>query len=119
MLTTADFKKGLQILLDGDPYQVMDYTVQTPSARGSATLVRAKVRNIRTDQLFDKTFKSGERFEEPDLERRDVQFLYAEQEMLHFMDLASYDQFQLTREALGDAVRWLMDGVTLRSNVFN
>jgi len=119
LLTTADFKKGLQILLDGDPYQVMDYTVQTPSARGSATLVRAKVRNIRTDQVFDKTFKSGERFEVPDLERRDVQFLYAEQEMLHFMDLASYDQFQLTREALGDAARWLMDGVTLRSNVFN
>jgi len=119
LLTTADFKKGLQILLDGDPYRVMDYTVQTPSARGSATLVRAKVRNIRTDQVFDKTFKSGERFEEPDLERRDVQFLYAEQEMLHFMDLASYDQFQLTREALGDATRWLMDGVTLRSNVFN
>jgi len=119
MLTTADFKKGLHILIDGDPYQVLDYSVQTPSARGSATLVRTKVRNIRTDQVFDRAFKSGERFEEPDLEKRDVQFLYAEEEMLHFMDMASYDQFQMTRESVGEAGRWLADGQALRSMTFN
>lgn len=119
MLTTADFKKGLHILLDGDPYQVLDYSVQTPSARGSATLVRTKVRNVRTGQVFDRTFKSGERFEEPDLEVRDVQFLYAEEDVLHFMDLESYDQFSLDREGLGEAARWPLDGLALRSNVFN
>lgn len=119
MLTTADFKKGLHILLDGDPYQVMDYSVQTPSARGSATLVRTKVRNVRTGQVFDRTFKSGERFEEPDLEKRQVQFLYSEGDDLHFMDMDSYEQFSLHRDEASDTARWLVDGQMLQSNVFN
>lgn len=119
MLTTADFKKGLNILLDGDPYQVMDYSVQTPSARGSATLVKAKVRNVRTDQVFDRTFKAGEKFEEPDLEKREVQFLYADGDAMNFMDLASYDQFHLTRDAVGEIGRWLVDGQALKSILFN
>jgi elongation factor P len=119
MLTTADFKRGLHVLIDGDPYEILDYSVQTPSARGSATLVRTKVRNVRTDQVLDKTFKSGERFEEPDLEKRQVQFLYADGDALHFMDLASYEQFSLPRGSVGDAARWLIDGLALHSNVFN
>ena len=119
MLTTADFKKGLHILIDRDPYQIMEYSVHTPSARGSATLVRAKVRNIRTDQVFDRTFKSGERFPAPDLDRRNVQFLYADGDELHFMDMESYDQFQLDREEMGSAAQWLVDGLTLTSMVFN
>ena len=119
MLTTSDFKKGIHVLIDGDPYQVMDYTVQTPSARGSATLVKAKVRNVRTDQVFDKTFKSGEKFDEPDLETREVQFLYAEGETLHFMDLASYDQFAMARESVGGLARYLVDGQALKSVLFN
>jgi elongation factor P len=77
MITTADFKKGLQILIEGTPYLIMDYSVQTPSARGAATLVRAKVRNILNGAVFDKTFKSGEKFDEPDVEEREAQFLYA------------------------------------------
>ncbi|HET9480654.1 MAG TPA: elongation factor P, partial [Candidatus Polarisedimenticolia bacterium] len=76
MLSTSDFKKGLRILIEGQPFEVMDYTVQTPTARGSATLVRSKVRNILSGAVFDRTFKSGEKFEEPDLQLRPVQFLY-------------------------------------------
>src|SRR5437867_1023048 len=102
MITTADFKKGLRLLIEGEPYLLMDYTVQTPSARGSATLVKAKVRNILTGAVFDKTFKSGEKFNQPDIEVRPVQFLYASGDDFTFMDTASYDQFALTREALGE-----------------
>jgi elongation factor P len=119
MLTTADFKKGLRILIEGEPFLVMDYTVQTPSARGSATLVKAKVRNILTNAVFDKTFRSGDKFDEPDIEVRPVQFLYASGDELTFMDNASYDQFTMDRAALGDGADYLVEGVTPRSVLFN
>jgi len=119
MLTTSDFKKGLRILIEREPYEVMDYTVQSPTARGSATLVRTKVRNILTGSVFDKTFKSGEKFEEPDLVMRTVQFLYRDGSDFHFMDMESYEQFHLTEDHLGDQGRWLSDGASLRSVLFN
>jgi len=118
MLTTADFRKGLAIQVEGQPYIIMEYTVQTPSARGSATLVRIKGRNVITGQALDMTFKSGDKFEEPDLERRKINFLYTDGGDFHFMDEQSFEQFHLDRGALGDTVRWLKEGVTLRSIVF-
>jgi len=118
MLTTSDFRKGLAILVEGQPYVIMEYSVQTPSARGSATLVRIKGRNVITGQVLDMTFKSGEKFEEPDLERRKINFLYADGDAFHFMDEESFEQFHLDRAKLQDTVRWLREGVTLRSIVF-
>jgi elongation factor P len=118
MLSTADFRKGLAIQVEGQPYLILDYTVQTPSARGSATLVRVKAKNVLTGQVLDMTFKSGEKFEEPDLERRKINFLYPDGDDFHFMDEASFEQFHMGREALGDVVRWLREGITLRSVVF-
>jgi len=119
MISTADFKKGLRLLIDGEPFALMDYTFQSPTARGSATLVRSKVRNILTGAVFDRTFKSGERFEEPDLQMRPVQFLYRDGTDLHFMDTESYEQFHLTDEQAGDAAQWLTDGAALMSVIFN
>ena len=118
MIQTGDFKRGLAILVEGQPYVILDYSVQTPSARGAATLVRVKGRNVLTGQLLDLTFKSGDKFEAPDLERRRINFMYAEEDDFHFMDEESYEQFHLGRDLLGDAVRWLKEGVTLRSIVF-
>ena len=118
MLTTADFRKGLAILVEGQPYLIMEYSVQTPSARGSATLVRIKGRNVITGQVLDMTFKSGEKFEEPDLERRKITFLYGDGDEFHFMDEQSFEQFHLDRETLQETARWLREGITLRSVVF-
>jgi len=119
MISTSDFKKGARILVDGDPYEVMDYSVSTPTARGGATLVRTKIRNLLTGAVFDRTYKAGEKFEPPDMQLRPVQFLYRDGSDCHFMDAESYDQFHLTEEALGDQARWLTDGVTVRSVIFN
>jgi elongation factor P len=118
MITTSDFKRGLAILVEGKPWVITDYTVQTPSARGAATLVRVKGRNVLTGQVLDMTFKSGDKFEEPDLERRKISFLYAEEDDYHFMDEVSFEQFHLGRDGLGDAVRWIREGITLTSIVF-
>jgi len=118
MLTTADFKKGLAIQVEGQPFIIMEYSVQTPSARGSATLVRIKGKNVITGQVLDMTFKSGEKFEEPDLERRKITFLYGDGDEFHFMDEESFEQFHLDRAMMGDTVRWLRENITLRSIVF-
>jgi len=119
MITTSDFKKGLRILLDKEPFEVMDYTISSPTARGSATLIRTKIRNILTGAVFDRTFKSGEKFEQPDLQFRTIQFLYRDGEDFHFMDNESYDQFHLPADQVGDAGLWLIDGAELTSLIFN
>lgn len=119
MISTSDFKKGLRILLDGEPYTVMEFTVQSPTARGSATLVRSKLRHVLTGAMLDRTFKAGDRMEQPDLQMRPVQFLYREGDDFHFMDTESYDQFQLGEDQVGDAARWLIEDATLMSILFN
>ena len=120
MLSANDFKRGLRIELDGDPYTVLDVHFQSPSARGASTLVKARVRNIRTGQVFDRTFRSADKVEEPQVELRAIQFLYSDDDGYHFMDTQSYDQFALTREDLGDVVNYLLEGLSgLRSVVFN
>ena len=70
MLSTGDLKRGVRILLDGDPYTVLDVHVQSPSARGASSLSKIKVRNLRTGSVFDKTFRGGDKLEEPNLEFR-------------------------------------------------
>ena len=119
MIVTGDFKKGLRLLIDGDPYELMDYTVSTPTARGSATLVRCKIRNVLTGSAFDKTFKAGEKFEEPDLQLRPAQFLYADGTDYHFMDAESYEQFHLGADHLGEKAQWLTENSGVRSVLFN
>jgi elongation factor P len=118
MITTGDFKRGLAILHEGKPWVITDYSVQTPSARGAATLVRVKARNVLTGQVLDLTFKSGDKFQVPDLEKRKISFLYQEGDDFHFMDDVSFEQFHINRAGLGDVVRWLIEGIVLTSIVF-
>jgi elongation factor P len=120
MLSTGDFKRGLRILIEGDPYVILDVHVQSPSARGASSLSKLKVRNLRTGQVFDKTFRGGDKVEQPDLELRPVQFLYRDADGFHFMDQQSYDQFALGTDDVGDAAGFLTDGLEgIRSVVFN
>jgi len=120
MLSTGDFKRGLRILIDADPYAILDVFVQTPSARGASSLTKVKVRNLRTGQVFDRTFRGGDRVEEPNLALRPVQFLYRDADGFHFMDSQSYDQFTLSPHEIGDAGGYLREGLEgIRSVVFN
>jgi len=120
MLSTGDFKRGLRILLDGDPYVILDVHVQSPSARGASSLSKLKVRNMRTGQVLDRTFRGGDKVEEPNVELRPVQFLYADDEGFHFMDQQSWEQTRLSREEVGDAAGYLKEGLEgIRSVVFD
>jgi elongation factor P len=119
MLATGDFKRGARILVDGEPFTIEDHTVQTPSARGAATLVKVRLRHIVTGQVSDRTFKAGERFEEPDVSIRSVQYLYVDAEGHHFMDTDSYEQFMLSADELGEAAPWLTDNLACTAVVYN
>lgn len=119
MIATGDFKRGGRILVDGEPYTIEEYTVQTPSARGAATLVKVRLRHIVTQQITDRTLKAGERFEEPDVALRTVQFLYRDADGCHFMDQTTYDQFSLTPEQVGEGVDWLLENMELTAVYYN
>ncbi len=119
MISTSDFKKGAQILVDGQPYTVLDYSVQSPSARGAATLYRTKIRHILTSQVLEKTFKSGDKFDEPDVEQREAQYLYEGGGDYNFLDQVSFEQFALPAEALGEAVGFLAENTIVKSTIYN
>jgi len=120
VLATGDFKRGLRILLDGDPYVILDVFVQTPSARGASSLTKVKVRNLRTGQVFDRTFRGGDKVDEANLELRPVQFLYRDDDGFHFMDTQSYEQFSLSADDVGDMAGYLREGLEgIRSVVFD
>ncbi len=119
MPSTADFKKGLRILVDAQPWAIVDHTVQTPSARGGATLVKAKLRNLLSGQFMERTFKAGEMFDDPALTFRQAQFLYSDQDDLHFMDQESFEQFSLPAETVGEIGRWLQSDMEVRAIHFN
>jgi elongation factor P len=120
MLTAGDFKRGVRIELDGDPYVVMEVHFQSPSARGASTLVKARVRNLRSGNVFDRTFKTADKVAEAAIEFRPVQFLYGDGDGYHFMDAESYEQFTLRDAVLGADAGYLIEGLAgLRSVVFN
>lgn len=120
MISTSDFKRHLRIQIDGEPYVILDVHVQSPSARGASSLSKIKVRNLKTGQVLDKTFRGGDKVEEPNVELRPIQFLYRDDEGLHFMDTQSYEQFALSAEELEDVGGYLKDGMSgIRSVLFN
>ena len=117
-MTTADLKRGLVILIDNAPCIVLDVTSQSPSARGGSTLVKTKYRNMLTGQVLEKNFKGGERVDEADFERRKGQFLYANGEEGVFMDLQSFEQYELGEELFGPVKGYLLEGLELQLGIF-
>src|ERR671932_2798068 len=100
MVSTGELRKGIAIELDGELWQILDYH-HIKMGRGSAQ-VRIKLRNIKRGQTVERTFQAGERWPRAFLDRRQVQFLYSDGNDYNFMDTASYDQFSLSRDQLGD-----------------
>ena len=118
MITTADLKRGLVIQLGGAPCLVLDFTTQSPSARGGNTLVKTKYRNLLTGQVLEKTFKAGDRIDEADFERRKGQFLYASGEGGVFMDMESYEQYELGADLFDPVQGYLLEGADVQLGVF-
>lgn len=116
MFNASDLRKGLKIQIDGEPYFVVDFQFAKPG-KGQA-LYRTKLRNMVNGNQFDRTFRSNDKFEKPDLEERTMQFMYAQGDEFQFMDMESYEQMALTREQMGDGVNYLVDNMEVQVLLF-
>lgn len=116
MYSASDLRKGLKISIDGEPYVVTDFEFSKPG-KGQA-LYRTKLRNMLTGNAFDKTFRSNDKFEKADLEERAMQFLYSQGDEFHFMDSSNYEQFVITRDQIGDNVKFLIDNMDTQVLLF-
>jgi elongation factor P len=117
-MTSNDLKRGLVFLLDNAPCLVLDISSQSPSARGGNTLIKTKYRNLLTGQVLEKTFKAGDRVDDADFEKRKGQFLYADDGNGVFMDLESYEQYELGDDMYGPVKGFLLDGTEVIMGVF-
>ncbi len=102
LIEAIGLKRKMFFEFDGAPYHCLDVEISTPTARGGQTLVRVKMRNLITRAVFDKTFKAGEKFREPDLAVVPASFLYSGGDGYHFMDQETYDTLTLAPEMIGD-----------------
>jgi elongation factor P len=119
LIDAIDIKRKMYFEFENTPYYCLDVDVSTPTARGGQTLVRLKMRNLLTRAVFDKTFKAGEKFKEPDLETVEASYLYSDADASYFMDQESFDQMVLTPEQLGDALEFLTEGLIIKIDKFN
>jgi elongation factor P len=114
MVPAKDFKRRMVVEIDGAPHMIEQIQVQTPSARGAATLYKIKARNLKTKNRVEKTYRGTDALNESSFERLPIQFLYRDPDELHFMDSTNYNQFSLSMDELGDQVQFMtenMEGV--------
>ena len=116
MIDVHELRKGVSFESDGEIYKVIEYQ-HTKVARGAAT-IRVKLRNLRSGATLEKAFSSSDRVEDIRLDKRNVQFLYADGDLYHFMDTDTYEQPVLSAKLLGDAIRYLTDNLTLTLLVY-
>ena len=119
LIEAIEIKRKMFFEFEGAPYHCIDVEVSRPTARGGQTLVRIKMRNLLTRAVFDKTFKAGEKFGEPDLEMVDAMFQYADSAGFHFMDQESFDTMTLRPEVVGDDRFLLVDNVLVQVQKYN
>jgi elongation factor P len=119
VIEAIDIKRKMYFELEGAPYHCLEVDISKPTARGGQTLVRIKMRNLLTRAVFDKTFKAGEKFEEPDLETIDASFMYADSEWFHFMDQESFETVMLAADKVGDDRDLLVDNLVVQVQKYN
>jgi elongation factor P len=119
LIDAIDIKRKMYFEFENAPYYCMDVDLSTPTARGGQTLVRVKMRNLLTRAVFDKTFKAGEKFKEPDLETVEASYLYSDADGAHFMDQESFETITLSNDRLGDAREFMLEGVIIKIDKYN
>ena len=117
MIDVNELRKGTTFELEGRIYRVLEYSHNKPG-RGNAT-IRTKVRDIRTGSTFEKTFGSGDRVQDIRIENLQMQYLYHDGNLYHFMDTSTYDQIALDAKMLDDAVNYLKDGMNVIVQDYN
>jgi elongation factor P len=116
MIDVNDLRKGVTFELENALYKVLDYEHHKPG-RGKAT-IRVKARNLRTGTILDKSFISGDRVQDVRLEYHNVQYLYQDGELYHFMDLETYEQPAIPADVLGESAQYLKEGLEVKLTIY-
>lgn len=117
MYETGDFRKNLKIMVEGSPFVILDFQHVKPGKGNQFS--RTKLRNLLTGQLLERTFKSGERFEVPNVENKEMQYLYKDDSGWNFMDPANYEQVALNADQVGDASNYLIENLKVMVLIYN
>jgi elongation factor P len=117
MYTTTDFRKGLKIEIEGEPYVIVDFQHVKPGKGGA--FVRTRIKSLVTSNVLDMTFRSGDRVNKPDLEEREMQYLYETNGEYHFMDTNNYEQLFLTANQLGESKDFLKENLVIKALFHN
>jgi elongation factor P len=117
MYSTPDFRKGLKIEINGEPYVIVDFQHVKPGKGGA--FVRTRLKSLVSGNVIDQTFRSGDRVDKPDLEEREMQFLYEAGGEFHFMDTQTFEQLFLTADQLGESKDYLKENLVLKALFHN
>ncbi len=119
LIDAINVKKRTLFELENIPFVCLDAEVSTPTARGGQTLVRLKCRNLLNSAVFEKTFKAGEKFKEPDLQKVPASYLYSDGSGYHFLDQDSFETLTLADEVVGTAIELLIEGTVVELLKYN
>jgi elongation factor P len=119
LIEAIGIKRKMFFEFEDAPYLCLGVEISTPTARGGQTLVRLKMRNLLTGNVFDKTFKAGDKFKEPDLVSVPATYLYSDSSGYHFMDQESYETLTLSTAMVGDGRELLVDNVLVDIQKYN
>jgi elongation factor P len=119
LIEAIEIKRKTYFEYEDAPYHCLDVEVSKPTARGGQTLVRVKMRNLLTRAVFDKTFKAGEKFREPDLAIGEASYLYADSAGYNFMDQDTFETLTLSSEMVGDDRLLLVDNLMVHIQRYN
>ncbi|AMV36366.1 elongation factor P [Planctomyces sp. SH-PL62] len=111
MVPAKDFKRRMVVEIDGAPHMIEQIQVQTPSARGAATLYKVKARNLKTKNRVEKSYRGTDALNESSFERKPIQYLYRDADELHFMDSADFSQFTFRADDLADQLPFLIENM--------
>ncbi|HSP77044.1 MAG TPA: elongation factor P [Myxococcaceae bacterium] len=117
VIDTSDFRKGLKIEVDGEPFEIVEFQHVKPG-KGSA-FVRTSIRSLLSGRVLQPTFKSGDKVGKPDIEEKEMQYLYQQGEDYYFMDTKNYEQTFLSAESLGDAKNFLIENINASIMFYN
>ena len=113
MISAGDFRNGVTIELDGNIYQIIEFQHVKPGK--GAAFVRTKLRNIKSGGVVEKTFRPTEKCPQAHIERKDMQYLYTDGDLYHFMDVETYDQIALNADAIGDALKFVKENEMVKT----
>ncbi|KXS56338.1 MAG: elongation factor P [Candidatus Adiutrix intracellularis] len=117
MYLTSDFRRGLKVQFKGEPYIIVEFQHVKPGKGGA--FVRTKIKNLLTGRVLEETFRSGEKLNRPDLEEKNVQYLYSDaKDGYVFMDETTYEQLHLTESQVGDSRFYLLENMNLTINLY-